>query len=264
MFILKHYIICLLFLQEGKKKKIELLPLRHYTQTCFNLSPGHVFMETNRDEEVRKIINLEPPEADLTNTFLTEVFMMRLISPANMRRWLSVGLLLGNVVDGGSIINQLWASVSRLLGRYQPISHSVLWFSLWDVYRYQPISHFVLWFSLCDVYWIQPISHSVQWFSLCDVYWIQPISHSVQCFFAMRRISVSVHIALCAVILTMRRISVSAYITLCAVVFIMIRITVSAYITLCPVVFTMRCISISAHITPCAMVFTLRRISLSV
>ena len=43
-------------------------------------------METNRDEEVSKIINVELPEADLTNTFLTEVFIMRLISPANMRR----------------------------------------------------------------------------------------------------------------------------------------------------------------------------------
>ena len=43
---------------------------------------------------------------------------------------------------------------------YIHLSHSVLWFSPWDVYRYQPISHSVLWFSLWDVYWYQPISHS--------------------------------------------------------------------------------------------------------
>ena len=66
--------------------------------------------------------------------------------------------------------------------RYQAISHPVQWFSPWDVYRYQRISHFVLWFSLWDIFWCQPISHSVQWFSPWDIYRYQPISHSVQWF----------------------------------------------------------------------------------
>ena len=48
----------------------------------------------------------------------------------------------------------------------------------------------------------------------------------------MRRISVSAHITLCAVVFTMRRISVTVHITLCAVVFIMRRISVCAVASL--------------------------------
>ena len=72
-----------------------------------------------------------------------------------------------------------------------------------SLYRYQPISHFVQWFSLLAVYLYQLISHSVLW------------------LFTMRRISVSVNIALCTVVFNVRRISVSVYISLCVVVFTM-------------------------------------------
>ena len=47
----------------------------------------------------------------------------------------------------------------------------------------------------CDVTFL----HSAQWLSLWDVYRYQPISHSAQWIFTVRRISVSAHIALCAV-----------------------------------------------------------------
>ena len=69
----------------------------------------------------------------------------------------------------------LWFSLWCVY-RYQSISHSGMWFSLWGVYRYQPISHSVLWFSIWDVHRYKPISYSVLWFSLWKVYRYRSIS----------------------------------------------------------------------------------------
>ena len=239
-------------------------------------------------------------------------------------------------------------TVRRGLHQYQPISHSVLWFSLSDVgdisispyhtlccgfhcqtqatlvsayitlcavvftvrrrrHQYQPLSHSVLWFSLSDVGYIsislyhtlccgfhcqtqatlvsahitlcavvftvrhrlhqyQPISHSVLWFSLSDVGYISiSLYHTLCCGFHCQTQAtlVSAHITLCAVVFTVRRrrhqyqpishsvlwfslsdigdISISLYHTLCCGFHCQTQATlVSAYITLCAVVFTVR------------------------
>ena len=105
--------------------------------------------------------------------------------------------------------------------RYHPISHSVKWFSLYQTYigiipyhtlcssfhyirRISVSTHITLCaviFIISDVYRYHPISHSVQWFSLYQTYIVITPYHTLcSGFHYIRRISVSSHITLCALV----------------------------------------------------------------